>query len=768
MAGDITFTGLASGIPFDDMLAKLTEVNKYQIKKLESWKQEWQDKIDVFNLIDSTMSKVDTAISPLRTSKDFYSKKSSSSSTTVATVAVDSTANPGSYNLDIPTSTKEIIGGTGWADTDTTAIASASGTFSFDDGDGKTISVAVDSSTTLDDLNTLIQNEITNQGSTAQVAIENDSSSSNPYRLKITAATAGASNNITINQDDTNLSFSANTIDSIENTKWSGTSTVTSGGTYTGYVNKRLNFSVLSGGTVGTDDIELKWEDPVEKTSGTITIDNTGTFSVNQGVTLDVGSGTMTKDDTFSIDLFTPTIQQAQDSGLAKSEKEVHAGFSDEDTSSITSVDGTFSYSFAGNAIPALQISAGSTLKDLKDAINSDSNNPGVEASIINDGTGNANAFHLVLTSKKSGAAFKIENISHTLDNFSSSFSEVQKGTNSMMKLNDYPLDDEYIQNTSNLVSDLIPGASITLQSEGTTNISISNDIDAMTQKVQDFVDAYNDAWDYLTEITKVSLNSNDEADTSKSGILVGNYGVNMLKSEMQLFMVKPAEGFEDGVEPYTLLKQLGLSIGDGGKLEFDTSVFQKEIQDNPDSVVELFADNKAGTSSNNFIKYKSGMDTTTAGKYDVEVNFDSSGNVTTARYKNADDSTWYDFDVAAGNILTALDGDGKGMALDAIWDGSSTQETSTVRVKMGKANEYYYRMRDVLSPTSGITKVLENNYEDIIKNIDKKIVKETARVKMEEEIMRKKFTNAEIAIQQANSQQQSLTSSIAQLPSGM
>ena len=107
----------------------------------------------------------------------------------------------------------------------------------------------------------------------------------------------------------------------------------------------------------------------------------------------------------------------------AKSEKEVHAGFSDEDTTAITSTDGTFSYSFAGNTIPALQISSGATLKDLKDAINSDSNNPGVEASIINDGTGNANAFHLVLTSKKSGSAFKIENISHTLDNFSSSFS---------------------------------------------------------------------------------------------------------------------------------------------------------------------------------------------------------------------------------------------------------------------------------------------------------------------------------------------------------
>ena len=257
MPGDITFTGLASGIPFDDMLAKLTEVNKYHIRKLESWKQEWQDKIDVFNLIDSTMAKIDTAVTPLRTSKEFYSKKSSSSSTTVATVAVDSTATSGSYNLEIPSSTKQILGGTGWADTDTTSIATGAGTFSFDDGNGKTISVAVDSSTTLDDLSTLIQNEITNQGSDAQVEIENDNSSSKPYRLKITAASAGASNSITINQDDTDLSFSANTIDAVENTKWSGTSTVTSGGSYSGFVNKRLNFTVLSGGTVGTDDIEL-------------------------------------------------------------------------------------------------------------------------------------------------------------------------------------------------------------------------------------------------------------------------------------------------------------------------------------------------------------------------------------------------------------------------------------------------------------------------------------------------------------------------------
>lgn len=84
---------------------------------------------------------------------------------------------------------------------------------------------------------------------------------------------------------------------------WTGTSVKTSGGTYTGSVNKTFTFTVRDSGTAGTDTVNFDWSDGVGGTGTvTFTAGNVNTFrTVAEGVTVRIAAGTVVEDDTFSI-----------------------------------------------------------------------------------------------------------------------------------------------------------------------------------------------------------------------------------------------------------------------------------------------------------------------------------------------------------------------------------------------------------------------------------------------------------------------------------
>ena len=787
MAGEISFSGLASGIDFDSIIEKMIEAESFQKKKMTDWKAEWEDKVDVLQELNNKLTSINTANNNIKTPSSFYSKLASSSDSDVAEVAADSTARNGSYDLEVASNSKEIIASTGWTDSNTTTIASGAGTFEFEDSDGNTISVAVDATMTLEDLKTAIDNEISNQGSTASTEIVDDGSDSNSYRLRIIDSIGGLGNEITINQDDTLLSFESNTIDEIEDVDWSSgtasdTVSVSAGSSYRGHVTKRLNFEIISEtGTVGTDALEIRWTDEAQSNTGTFTIDADYTagesIDVTQGISLEFTVGdTMTKNDKFALDLFNPTIQQSQDSGLAQAAKVVHQGFVDRDSTAVTTTDSTFSFSYGGSDVVNIGVSADSTLQDLADTINSSSNNPGIVASIINDGTGSANAYHLVLTGEDSGAANQIPVSDIDYSGFTntqftgSSFEQTNKATNSLIKTDDYPTGDSFIQNDSNLLTDVIDGVSINLKKSGTTEITVNDDVDAMTEKVQDFVDKYNEAMTYINDITEVVLNEEDEADSSQSGTMVGNYGVNAVAGEMKSFITSRAEGFEDGVDDHLLLSQLGITTGENNLLEFDQEVFKDALQEDSESVVDFFTADRSGVSSNTKVVYSSFTNATEPGKYNFTITTDASGDAQDSTYYvEGDPDTTYTLQASAdGKYLTATDGPASGMAVELVnISGSETLE-GTLRIKRGKSQEYYNKMDEILDEESGIIKVLQDNYERIINNQEDKIESETERIAMVRKRLEQKYANLEVTLQEQNSMMERLQQQIQSLPSGV
>ncbi|GIO86572.1 flagellar hook-associated protein 2 [Paenibacillus faecis] len=152
------------------------------------------------------------------------------------------------------------------------------------------------------------------------------------------------------------------------------------------------------------------------------------------------------------------------------------------------------------------------------------------------------------------------------------------------------------ITSSSNTVKDAIPGVTLQLLAEGSTvNVEVKQDADKITEKVQTFVDAYNDVVKLIRENTKKIENKKDANGNyiDFKTNLQSDSLLRQLNSELY-DIVSGVSGSKDG---FRLLSDIGLEIDKGkksasemtGVLSFDKDVFKKKLTDNPSQVEELF-----------------------------------------------------------------------------------------------------------------------------------------------------------------------------------
>jgi flagellar hook-associated protein 2 len=589
MTANITFTGLGSGTDWTKIVNQLVQVESYRITQMNTWKTTWQDKITSIQGLNSRMLSLESFVQSKNTASEFMATAATSSDENVLTASSTSTAIPGAHTIVIGSSIKHRFASDGKADQDTTVYASAGTSFQITVGSSNgTITFGSDS--TLDQMVTTIND----QSNLVTAEVIDDGSSSNSYRLVLTSETGGAAGKITISTNTTNTNFNmtaAQRVDSAElGSGWGGTGSVTSGGQYLGTTNKTFRFTVsgTDSKTIGTDSFDVTWTDG-EGNSGTIgvTAETYTNISVYQGLTISFGDDdeTIVGGDTFSVDVWHNDLQAGQDEGLARVEQEVHSGFSDSGTTAVTTAAGTFSYTYNGRST-TIDVALGTTLTELKDLINNDADNPGVTASIINDGMGLSSSYHLVLTGESTGAAYKITSISHTLDNFGATFTESQSAQNAMLKVDGYPSDtSQYIQRLSNSVSDVITGVTLSLVASGTASVSISEDIDTIRSSIETFVSSVNFVLDYIKDQTKY------DSETDESGIMIGNYSYQIVRQRIADILTSSIPGLTDGVDPYTHLAQIGIKTNpdNDGKWEIESTTLNNALNTNLEGVKKLF-----------------------------------------------------------------------------------------------------------------------------------------------------------------------------------
>ncbi|MBK8128385.1 MAG: flagellar filament capping protein FliD [bacterium] len=317
-----TVSGLVSGIDWDSTIQQLMQIERRRLALYEERKSDNETKLNLWAQIQGKISGLQGAAQNLDRRSEFVVKSASSSDSSVVTVQASSSAARGSHTVEVLALAKaHSIAAQGFNDKNSVGVGDSGGDLVIQIGD-ETITIAdadLSSATTLEQLKNLINNSGDNDN-LLTASILDDGSSSGRYRLVLTANDPGLDHRISLSSNPTTLNFTGKVIDAAETgSGWSGTSTLTSGGSYSGTVNKSFVFTVTNGGTVGTTNgIQLAWTDSAGN-SGTLTVNSgdVGTpVTVANGVTMTFGAGTLVNGDSFSTDVFVPTLTDAQNANV--------------------------------------------------------------------------------------------------------------------------------------------------------------------------------------------------------------------------------------------------------------------------------------------------------------------------------------------------------------------------------------------------------------------------------------------------------------------
>ena len=418
---------------------------------------------------------------------------------------------------------------------------------------------------------------------------------------------------------------------------------------------------------------------------------------------------------------------------LAQNEVEVHQGLSAADTV-INSSGAARVFAFTyGTTTVSLSVASGTTLTGLAEAINLSGANPGVTAAVLDLGAGaGATRYRLLLQGNDSGSAntIAIDDALTTLDgtggteNFeSAAFTESQSAQNAQLRVDGVP-PSGWIERASNTVADVLPGVTLTLlaTSAAPVTVTVTDDPGAAQEKIAGLVESYNEVMAYIKEQTRY------DTATGEAGILLGNYAVGLVKSELAAIGTGNAPGFEDPGDPFLNLAQIGVTTDSDetsatfGQLVIDEAVLGEALASDPQGVGRLLAAYFRGVSddaSGNITYAGSLPGLTQPGTYQIEATV--TGGVLSGTI-NGHPAT------ASGDTLTGQSGyPESGLAVRvATSDGSYS---GVVRLQLGVAPQLESRLEDLLSASAGPLNILVDNYQEIVDGIDAKIEFEERRV---------------------------------------
>lgn len=276
------------------------------------------------------------------------------------------------------------------------------------------------------------------------------------------------------------------------------------------------------------------------------------------------------------------TVESTEDAGagnfdisvsqLAKGSRAVSAdgAFADADTEVNTNT-GSLTFG-AGDKSFTLDIEAGSSLEDIRKAVNSSQDNFGVTADIINTGT----EAKLVFRSNVSGEGndLTVTNDNAEFDAISTeangggvggmAIADADKATDAIIEI-----DGIQARNNTNTFEDVIQGSTITAvkETEGTetARLSIARDDEGIKKSVDAFVQAYNGAISSLNEIG------------GEDSMLQGDATVRSLKGQLNNILTST---FGDE----QTLFDLGFGLEENGQLSQENPVTSVSdvLEDNP------------------------------------------------------------------------------------------------------------------------------------------------------------------------------------------
>ena len=253
-------------------------------------------------------------------------------------------------------------------------------------------------------------------------------------------------------------------------------------------------------------------------------------------------------------------------------------------TQSFTNEDeiigtGELSFTVAGETFTVAITSENNTLAQIRDAINAESGNSTVQASIINVDEGSK----LILTANESGITNQIaftvtDDDANNADD--AGLSQLVFGIQELDEARDATLivDGFAVTRSSNEIDDVIQGITLSLESLGTATVTASENLGVAKTTIEALVTAYNTLSSTLTV----------QGDNALSG---ENTILNIESRVRSLF----SNTYNDSSSNINYLFQIGLSFDRDGILSFDSEKFDEQIGNNIGEIQSLFTNADTG-----------------------------------------------------------------------------------------------------------------------------------------------------------------------------
>lgn len=250
------------------------------------------------------------------------------------------------------------------------------------------------------------------------------------------------------------------------------------------------------------------------------------------------------------------------------------------------SVPGDSSSTFAGGGKLTISlgsenfdvdVAAGASLKDVRDAINTKLKDQGISANIVTDPAGNTS--RLVLSSDKSGAGNDLTlaasgaDLQALVTDMPAALSEAKNAK--------FKIDGLALESASNTVTGVIEGVSFNLlkaEEEKSFTLTVGENTTAVKDNLKKFVDAYNKlitTTSSLTSVVKVG-----ESNELLTGGLVGDATIRNLLSGLRTELTSSTSGSQIGS-----LAELGITTQKDGKLTIDDTKLDAALAENYDAV---------------------------------------------------------------------------------------------------------------------------------------------------------------------------------------
>lgn len=239
-------------------------------------------------------------------------------------------------------------------------------------------------------------------------------------------------------------------------------------------------------------------------------------------------------------------------------------------SATATTIDGSWEKTLA--------ISATDKLQDIQTKIQN--LGWGVSAAIINDGSADT-PYRLSITSTATGRAGRVV-MSSGATNLGERVLVSAQDAAVFVGSGDAGAQPMLVTASSNQISGAIRGVTLDLQGvskDGPVTVNVARNVDNVVEAAGKFVEDFNGLLTQLQTYTKF------DSTTNTRGELLGDSTAQSVETE--LYGMVNTVGNASG--KYRIPADIGLTIGDGGVLEFDEEKFRAAYADDPEGVTTLF-----------------------------------------------------------------------------------------------------------------------------------------------------------------------------------